>query len=326
LPEPASTTPDRSWRARLTRLTHSIEHGAVALREWSSRHVRVLAIAAALLFIALSVIGIRAYSRLHLHPDLWLLAPAAVFGALLLTFLNAGEYWCGAVLARHHPSAVESITVSIAGSAANLLPVPGAVIVRNYAMVSGGATVAGALGGTVVVALAWVGVTAVVLGAIVLATDLVLGIVLSAVGLAMVVAVVLAVRRRLPGREGTIVWSTLLGVELVTVGVEIGRYWLVLAALGAHPTLLRTVPLVGANVVAAASIVFPGGLGIREALAGGFAAAANLPAAVGIAASALDRLALTAMFAVSAGVLGLWRRRHQRASATSGVVSPDGTA
>ncbi len=81
--------------------------------------------------------------------------------------------------------------------------------------------------------------------------------------------------------------------------------------MGAHPTLIRTLPFVSANVVAAASIVFPGGLGVREALAGGFSTAANLPAAVGFAVSAADRVSVTLVYAVLAALLALERRARR---------------
>ncbi len=311
-------------RERIATFSRSFERGAMSLREWSSRHVRVLAAFAAAAFVVLSVIGFREYSRLDLHPKLWLVAPAAVVGTLLLTLLNAGEYTCGAVLARHNPDFAEAMTVSVAGGAANLLPLPGGFLVRNYAIVSAGATFAGAMGGTVITGVAWIATTAVIVGAIVAGSDAALGVPVVVVGAALLVASAVVILRRVPGRRGRLLLLSLVGVEVLTVAVEVGRYWLVLAALGAHPNLLRTMPFVSASVIATASLVFPGGLGVREALAGGFSAAAGLPGAVGIAASALDRVVVTVMFALDAALLALWRRFRRSAAPPTAMAGNEG--
>ncbi|HZR13223.1 MAG TPA: hypothetical protein VFC33_08235 [Acidimicrobiia bacterium] len=292
-------------------MTSRIEHAAVGLRSWSRRHAGPLAAVAFALFVGLCVVAAHEYSSLHLHPDLWLLAPAAIGGTAVMVVLNALEYASAAVIAHHRPSPREAVTVSVAGSTANLLPLPGAFLVRNYALLSAGVTFEGAMGGTVATSLAWLGITALVVGAIAAPVDLALGIPVVIVGLLLCAIFVLLVRRRLDARATRHLVAALFAVELVTVGVEIGRYWLVLAAVGAHPTLIRTLPFVSANVVAAASIVFPGGLGVREALAGGFSTAANLPAAVGFAVSAADRVSVTLVYAVLAALLALERRARR---------------
>jgi uncharacterized membrane protein YbhN (UPF0104 family) len=292
----------------LASIAQGIERGSVSLRAWGTKHAKPLVVAGFVLFLALCALAIHEYSTLDLHPKLWLIVPAAVIAAPIMAVLNAFEYSCGARIADHHPSFNESMTVSITGSAANMLPIPGGLVVRNYAMLSGGATVAGAVHGTVATGAAWIGVTGIVVGIIVMWTSLAVGIPIAAAGVVLCAVVVVLARRRVGMAAARPIVVQLLFVEIGTVIVEIGRYWLVLAALGAHPDLLRTMPLVGANVISAATLVFPGGLGVREALAGAFSTATKLPAAVGIAASALDRVALTIMFVVLAAVSAALRR------------------
>jgi hypothetical protein len=292
-----------STSARKSQVTRDIEARVLALRGWSTRHSRPLASVALTVFVVLCAVAFARYFSLHLHPRLWLLVPTAVVAAPLMAGLNAAEYACGARLARHRPSAREALTVSVGGSIANSLPIPGAVIVRNYAMVSGGASVSAAIGSTVTMAVAWLGVTAVVVGAIVATANPALGVPVAILGLAMLVLATSIVRRRLAPRRADNILAVLLLVELATAALDIGRYWLVLAALGAHPTVIRTVPLVSANVLAAAMLIFPSGLGGREALSAAFSTAVHVPAAIGIAASALDRVALTLAFlALGAGL------------------------
>ena len=79
-------------------------------------------------------------------------------------------------------------------------------------------------------------------------------------------------------------------------------------------------------MLATASVVFPGGLGIREALAGGFSAAAGLPAAVGIAAAALDRAGVTAMYAIDAALLAWWQRQRRRRTVSAQAVTGPGSS
>jgi uncharacterized membrane protein YbhN (UPF0104 family) len=281
----------------------SVEERVLAVRGWSNRHSRPLAALALAIFVVLCALAFSRYLGLHLHPRLWLLLPTAAVAAPLMAGLNAAEYACGARLAGHRPSGREAVTVSVGGSIANSLPIPGAVIVRNYAMVSGGASVSAAIGSTITMAVAWISVTAVVVGAIVATANPTLGAPVAILGLVMLAVSGSFVRRRVAPRRVHNILAALVLVELATVTLDIGRYWLVLAALGAHPTVMRTMPLVSANVIAAAMVTFPGGLGGREALAAAFSTVAHVPPAIGIAASALDRVALTVGFLALAAVL-----------------------
>ncbi len=287
-----------------------VEARALALREWSNRRSRPLSAGALAVFVLLCAVALWRYFSLQLHPRLWLLLPTAAVAAPLMAGLNAAEYACGARLAGHRASAREALTVSVGGSIANLLPIPGAVIVRNYAMVSGGASVSAAIGSTVTMAVAWLCVAAVVVGAIVAAANPALGVPVAILGLVMLILSASIVRRRLELRRVDNILAALLLVEVATVGLDIGRYWLVLAALGAHPSVMRTVPLVSANVITAAMLIFPGGLGAREALSAALSTAAHLPAAIGIAASALDRVTLTFAFLALGGALALLAPTH----------------
>ena len=301
----------RLWtptRERVVAVTRYVEERVLAVRDWSNRHSRPLAALALTIFVLLCAVALWRYFSLHLHPRLWILLPTAAVAAPPMAALNAVEFACGARLAGHRPSARQALTVSVSGSIANLLPIPGAVIVRNYAMVSGGASVSAALASTVTVAVAWLSVTAIVIGAIVAAANQALGIPIAILGLVMLVVSTSIVHRRLAPRRVHNILAVLVLVELATVGLEIGRFWFVLAALGAHPTVMRTVPLVSANVISAAMLIFPGGLGLREALSAAFSTAAHLPSAIGIAASALDRIAMALAFLALGAVFTVHRR------------------
>lgn len=297
-----------------------LERGAVGLRDWGARHVRPVAIVALALFVVLCVVAIHEYRQLDLHARWWLIAPAALIGVPLMVLLNAGEYVCAARVAGHRPSYREAVTVSVTGSAANLLPIPGSVLVRNYAMVSAGTSIGGAMAGTIAAGVGWIGITAIVVGACIVPSSAFAAVALVVGGLVFAAAAFVLVRRRLDAGAARAVTATMFAVEFATVVVEIGRYALVLAALGEHPTVTRTLPLVSANVLTAATLVFPAGLGVREALAGVFSTAAHLPAAIGIAASALDRVVVTLMFGLLGGIVAATRRPKATARAAASTL------
>ena len=81
------------------------------------------------------------------------------------TTLNALEYRVMAHFADHHPPALEIVQVSVLGTAANLLPVPGAVVVRLANLRKGGVRMTRALNLTAIIGLTWVG-SACILGGI----------------------------------------------------------------------------------------------------------------------------------------------------------------
>lgn len=93
---------------------------------------------------------------------------------------------------------------------------------------------------------------------------------------------------------------------------EIGRYLVVLHALGLGARFDRAAPLVLANVLSTVVGVFPAGLGVREVLSGLLSYLSDLEAALAVTTSAADRMATTlvlgVMFAL-ASVTG-WRQRH----------------
>jgi hypothetical protein len=77
----------------------------------------------------------------------------------------------------------------------------------------------------------------------------------------------------------------------------------VLLALDLDVSVGQAVALTLSGVIAAATGIFPAGLGIREAVAAGIASAVSLPAAVGFVATAADRIAGLLVLAVASAVV-----------------------
>jgi hypothetical protein len=259
-------------------------------------------------FIAVTILGLRGYRSLDLQPRPWLVVVAAVIGTPLALFLNALEFGATARIAGTRVPLGRSVSVAVVASASNALPIPGSLLVRNMALVSTGSAVRTALGATVVTGVAWLGVTVVGVGAFAVGTDLVAGVLVLSAGLLLIAVAGVLLARRVRGSAWRGLFVALLAIEAATALSEAGRYLLVLRALDVDGTFLQAFALAVANVLATATGIFPGGLGVREALAGLLGAAASLPAAVAVTVSAVDRMATTLVLAVIAiGLLILGR-------------------
>jgi uncharacterized membrane protein YbhN (UPF0104 family) len=93
-------------------------------------------------------------------------------------------------------------------------------------------------------------------------------------------------------------WWWILACEVGQVAVGTARLALAVAAIGSPVDLAQAVGLAVAPVAGSAIGILPGGLGVREAIAASIAALVDLPAAVGGAAAAVDRLLGLAVVAV----------------------------
>jgi hypothetical protein len=258
---------------------------------------------AAVLFVATAAAG---FAGLPAHTGdlrpLLLLIVAVILGPAT-SACNAAEY---AVTARYtglRVGKIDAVRVAVLSTAANMLPVPGSVLVRAAALKRPGTSYFG--GGRVIVAVsgAWLGATALLTGIVLLAAGE-----HGAVGIILLVAGVaglfgghrLAGGHRKHGR--TRLAAALVLVEVATVAIGALRLWLCMQGLGYDVTLVQGTVLTFASVLASAVGVFPGGLGLREALAAAIGPLVALPAAVAAVAAAVDRLlGLPVVFLVAAG-------------------------
>lgn len=222
----------------------------------------------------------------------WAVAVLVVLGVPATTILNGEEFRTIAQLLGQRFSRASGIEVSILGSAANVLPVPGAVLIRVRAMRAAGASYGQATTAIAIAGVAWAGAAALVAGALLLTADvLLIGAVGVAAGGAAWVGAFLMVRWRLTGPGLAAAWGRLLAVEVASVLVGAVRFVLVLVAVGEPVTLAQGAALTVAGVVATATGVFPGGLGLREALAALIGPLVALPARSALLAAVGNRIA-----------------------------------
>jgi hypothetical protein len=252
----------------------------------------------------------------HLHPlaaatVLLLLAPAT-------TVLNGFEYASVARLVGQHPPLRASVRVAVLGTAANLLPLPGAVLVRVEAMRRGGAGVGRSTAASAAAALVWSAAAAGLAGVALARRHPVLGVLLL---LAMVFAGAAGlmgggrVARRSGMSSPTGPLGRLVVVEVASVVVGALRLMVIGAGLGGGIGFGQAAGLGLASIAAAAAGIFPGGLGLREAISAGLAPILDLPAAIGAVAATFDRL-LGLPFVIVAA-LTLARRDQSSEGSTS---------
>ena len=273
-------------------------------------------------FVAMSVAAIRSFPTEDTGDINWpLLATIGIAGPTLTIWLNAAEFDAQARLLAVHVSRAAALRVSVLGTAANLLPLPGAVLVRTQALARDGVGYAAAGGIAVVAAITWLGATAFAAGlGVLLLGGFVIGPLCVATGVVLCV-VGLLLCQRFPG--GTVrAWTLLFAVELGLTVMAALRLLVILIALGLDVEPGQALAMTIAGALASATGIFPAGLGLREALTALVASLVSLDAAAGFAAAAADRIAgLVVLFVASAAIIAV-RRFGQPATASYNSTPP----
>jgi hypothetical protein len=234
--------------------------------------------------------GLAAIQRVDvdLKGSAWpILAAVALLGVPPMMLLNAAEVRAAARLS----SNVEldwriAIEVAVTGTAANLLPIPGATLVRIDAMAAAGASTSDAVRSNVAVGAIWVAVSAAISAAILTGFSIVAAIIALSVALAAGFLAKVALRNKHD-------WSRLgmvLAIEVASLGLTAARLWAIGSALGTNIGGQQAIVIAASYAVTSAVGIFPGGLGLREGLSSGLALVVGLPGSTGFVASAVDRL------------------------------------
>lgn len=251
-------------------------------------------------------------------------------GVPVLAVLNGEEFRAMAALLGLRRPFGEGLRVSILGSAANVLPIPGAAIVRMAILRRGGVSYGDASTALLLTAAAWGGSTAVVAGGLAAASGRApLGLAGVLLGLVTWLVVGVLARLRLGARTSTVL--RLIVVEVCSTTVAAIRFLLVIVAVGNEVDLAQAAALTIAGVVAAATGVFPGGLGIREALAGVIGPIVDLAPQLAVLASVGNRIAeylvlAPAALLLSRGDSSLMDVRLEDADEAEGVEGVDDIA
>jgi uncharacterized membrane protein YbhN (UPF0104 family) len=287
-PGPADVRPEADARAVPGGAVGVLLRARAALAGVGERRLLLLAV---VLFVVASAIGVANLPPVEteVHWPVLLLLPLVCVPATVAT--NAWEYGVTARLVGHRIPPGDAARVSVLSTAANLLPIPGAVLVRSRALRQRGTGIGAALTLTTAIGVAWVGVTALLAGALQLVSgEPPLGAAVLAAGV-----VVLGLAGLLASRAAGVELrradvGTVLLVEVVAVVVAAARLQIVLWGLGYAPGVSQSLALSLAGSLGSAVGFLPAGLGVREVLAAGIGPIVGLPAAVSLVATAVDRV------------------------------------
>jgi hypothetical protein len=247
-----------------------------------------------------------------------LLVIVGLVGIPVTVLCNAAEYALSAQIVGQRPGLVETLRVTVLSTAANLLPLPGSVVVRMQRLKTRGASYKQAIRSTAIVGLAWVGVTCALAGGLLIGHEVTLfSIILLVVGVVLLGISFAMLWTRGPHEEAVSLAVKILLVEAATVASVGVRWFLVLRALGINATFRQALALTIAAATASVIGIVPGGLGLREGLAAAIGVVVGLPAAAGLLATTMDRAMALIVLALMAGVLVLTTRGGRDAIAVA---------
>lgn len=321
-PEPngaeTATTAASKWRHRLARL-----EGLINRRAASPRAKNWLLGIAFVLFIVISVLSFRGLPD-GLHFRWWLLPVLILVTTPLTVLANAAEYRVMGRMSGHHVSWLDSSRLTIIAGAANLLPLPGGIVIRTQALRHRGSSYKRALAANAVAGIAWLGTGSFIIGLLFLAkgSTRLAAVVLLLVGIASLVGAAVLLRKASPQQMKGLLISFIV-VETMTVGVSGLRTFLAFKLIGLSASPAQSVALTASLIIAAAVGIFPGGLGIRELIAGGIGTAVSLSAKESVAATASDRITAQLGLAILAVALFVLGRKHDGKGAPGGNPEPD---
>jgi hypothetical protein len=276
-------------------------------RTRSPRAGRIVLGIAFVLFLGATAIAVRNLPPLpagRRQPALF--AVIAVLAALAIV-VNGAEYALSARALGGRVSLRDATRVSVLSTAANLLPVPGAAVVKTRALQRRGAKLRIAATLTIAIGVIWVGVAALVAGVLVATTgrDGVFAAVLTSIGVVVtIIGVVMLVTQKTQISNRVLV-GTAFAIEVASVGLTGLRFYLVLRAIGFDGSLAQAATLAATAIIASAAGVFPSGLGLRELLSSAVGPAVGLSAAVSTVVAAVERVVSLAVVAVMALVIML---------------------
>lgn len=296
--------------------SRSLVQRIIAVRERiigrSPRTERVLLALAVAIFVPVTI---AAYANLPASGNgfrpMWL--AAAGVAAVATVTVNAGEFAISAALLGKPTSVRRALRVSVLASAANTLPIPGAILVKTQALRQDGHRYRAAFTTSAAIGVVWVAVAATITGGLLIpATSPALGAALLAAGLTGLATGWLIIKQQSQDLPPLRAFCWVVGVEIGSVCVGAARMYLLVRAIGYAASPSQAFSLITAGVVASAAGIFPGGLGLRELLSAGIGAAVDLSRSVAVLASAMDRVVSSSVLLILSGSLLLADRRLAR--------------
>jgi len=318
-----------SWSVRWARIGLRLVDEKMRRRP-SQRTERILLAVSLVAFVVLGVLAATHFPDVGTGVRWEVLLPVGIIGMSLNLVLNALEFEVTARFVGRRIPLLRAMRITIMGSAANLLPLPGGALVRVQALAADGARYRHTLTAAAVMGGMAVGASFVLVGLTNVA-DIGVGVLLALLtaGLLVFVIATAMLRTASDTRRATRFALLAFGLEALYLMVASVRLWLIFIGLGVEVSLPAAFALSGVGTVASAAGIFPGELGIKEALIGLVSPLVGVPVAVGVTGAVVARLFGFAVLSVASCFLlvtdAVRRSRQKRPSdAGTGVEAEVG--
>lgn len=251
-------------------------------------HVRRwIGVAAVLAFAFGCFIAIGALPEDMPASDLGVLVWVAVLGVPLTVLLNTLEMRTTANATGNSMPFASAFKVTVLGSAANMLPLPGGTMVRIAALTRAGAGLGKSAGITVLVGLLWLGIAGLVSAWGLAYFSVGAGIATGVLAL-LATAIVLVTMFQQTKHTGAV--FKLAAIKFALITTDLWRLSLCFAGFGIAVTPQQVSIFAIAGALGAAVSIVPAGFGVREGMSALLAPIAKLGAASGFLAPAVNRL------------------------------------
>jgi hypothetical protein len=261
-------------------------------RQTSPTQQRVVLGVSTVVFLGATVLAWRSLPDIDGRVHWWAFVLVAVLGVPASIWNRGAEFGAIARLTGEHIGIAERVRVAVVGTAANMLPIPGSVVVRGEVLRRRGVALRSIGWATAIAAAVWAGSTALVAGCLLAAMSehVLLGVVLAVGGAAVCAGSTYSVVSRPSVHDPWRAMAHLVVVEVVSIVLGGLRLWGVLAGLGYSAGIDQAVALTVAGLVSTAVGFAPAGLGVRELAAAAISPLVGLPTSLGLLAAAINRL------------------------------------
>lgn len=229
---------------------------------------------------------------------MWLLVIAAFVPIVMI--LNGFELVIAGRAVQQRVEVMEAVRVGILATSANLLPIPGAILVRTQVLKEGGSRYRDALRSTTATGAGWLATSFLLAGMVQWGDRPSLALILLLPGVAS--AAIVAVLVRFSTDRFSVICAIFV-VETLFVLVTAIRLYAGFMAIQTPISIDQAFVLAIAAALASAVGVLPGGLGLRELIAGALSPLVGLPVATGVVVTAIDRLVGISIFAIVSAIL-----------------------
>jgi len=284
-----------------------------------SRRVQLTVTIAVLVLLVVATIWGWHKANLSFDELNWVaIAVSFCVAAPLTLILKAFEYDAAARLIGERAAPRRALDIAVISSAANLLPIPGSLLVTTRALSEQGATYAEAAVASTVPSLSWLTISVLIGGvSIAIAGNAYLGASIALAGVVLTGVTFVMFRRTAPVQGRLPLALRIIVIETCWVLLGGLRMWLALKAIGSTGTPAQVLALALAGAMSVAIGFLPSGIGAREAFIALLSPIIKLPVSRGVVLGVLDRLIWVTFLALVAVALVIDRARKRTPKATA---------